>query len=226
MLASLILNDLSNNDVRHRNKIKQRLRAINDIKFSKKEIEDIRLDHHELLCTDMGSSVVAWDSVAKNCVGNGTFTGSHKEINESLNKINKRLGLFIERLKHTTLNDIYLRLPSSALNQFWLPDTHFPNEKQSHVHQVTYPNQLLRVFSSGWVWVSSRITLLGNCNMTMSMDIFPFDVHTCTLVLGSYNYDSQNLKYLWLTKYADCETNSELEKIDCLKNTLGKLSKF
>lgn len=43
-----------------------------------------------------------------------------------------------------------------------------------------------RIFNNGWLVQSSRITVIGKCNM--AMDIFPFDVHVCSMTFGSFAY--------------------------------------
>lgn len=105
-----------------------------------------------------------------------------------------------------------LNLTSKAVPKFWQPDTYFVNEVSSHMHAITTPNQLLRIYPNGWVLVSSRITIKAKCSMTL--DIFPFDVQTCKLIFGSFSYDITNVNYEWM--------NSKIVKIFDGKKSFDK----
>lgn len=52
-------------------------------------------------------------------------------------------------------------------DQVWLPDLFFRNGKDGYLHKMTLPNYLLRVYPSGKVLYSQKITMRFACQMEL-----------------------------------------------------------
>ena len=68
------------------------------------------------------------------------------------------------RLRYTgPISPISLHI--KMLEKLWKPDTFFHNGKGSHIHTITQPNKLLRIYSDGQVLYSVRYFYLTaqNC---------------------------------------------------------------
>lgn len=51
-----------------------------------------------------------------------------------------------------------LELDPKAMNNVWVPDLYFQNEKRAHFHELTTPNKLLHIYSDGLVIHTMRYT--------------------------------------------------------------------
>ncbi|XP_055331270.1 glutamate-gated chloride channel alpha-like [Paramacrobiotus metropolitanus] len=90
----------------------------------------------------------------------------------------------------------YLSLTAKdAHHVIWMPDLFFGNEKSAHLHQITTPNFLVRVYPDGHVYMSSRILMTSFCRLNFYW--FPFDNQTCTLDLGSYGLTTEDIHLQW-----------------------------
>lgn len=89
-----------------------------------------------------------------------------------------------ERLKFNDYNGQirYINMIDGE-SQIWKPDTFFRNEKESHVHKLLAPNQLIRIHPDGNVLYSTRITLTLSC--PMDFKYYPFDEQVCQISLAS-----------------------------------------
>ena len=47
-------------------------------------------------------------------------------------------------------------IPSRLMDNVWIPDLFFPNEKKASFHVVTVPNRSMRVFPNGTIIYSVR----------------------------------------------------------------------
>ncbi|XP_074596135.1 glutamate-gated chloride channel-like [Brevipalpus obovatus] len=79
--------------------------------------------------------------------------------------------------------------------RIWMPDLFFRNEKQGHNHEIIMPNVLVRIYPTGRVLFSIRLSLTLFC--PMDLHYFPLDKQTCDINMGSYGYTSTNLKFYW-----------------------------
>ncbi|GAU87640.1 hypothetical protein RvY_00456 [Ramazzottius varieornatus] len=79
--------------------------------------------------------------------------------------------------------------------KLWIPDIFFNNEKNAHFHHVLTPNVLYRVYPSGTVYMSTKISLTSTCPMTFTW--FPLDHQTCRINLGSYGYTADQVDLQW-----------------------------
>lgn len=50
-------------------------------------------------------------------------------------------------------NDTFesLVLNGNVVSQLWIPDTFFRNSKRTHEHEITMPNQMVRIYKDGKV---------------------------------------------------------------------------
>lgn len=54
------------------------------------------------------------------------------------------------------IDEEYLELDSRLMENVWVPDLYFRNEKQAYFHTVTIPNKMLHIFKNGVVKYRSR----------------------------------------------------------------------
>ena len=81
------------------------------------------------------------------------------------------------------------------IQQIWVPDTFFVNEKVALFHDATTENQFLRITSEGDVLRSIRLTVKATCPMDLAN--FPLDSQMCTVEIESFGYTMSDLKYAW-----------------------------
>jgi len=103
--------------------------------------------------------------------------------------------------------DQYRRLGASAAPEFppyltvsdttrvWMPDIFFINEKQGHLHALIKPNAYVRIFPSGQVLYSVRISLVLSC--PMYLHFFPMDRQKCSIMMASYGFPTEDLIFNW-----------------------------
>ncbi|XP_002730865.2 glycine receptor subunit alpha-2-like [Saccoglossus kowalevskii] len=94
-------------------------------------------------------------------------------------------------------NESITNIPPSGtlLDKIWLPDLFFFNEKDSHFHDITTDNVLVRFAGNGDVLYSMRLSVKVSCNMDFSR--FPMDKQYCGMQLESYGYTAEELLFLW-----------------------------
>ncbi|XP_041443937.1 glycine receptor subunit alphaZ1 isoform X1 [Xenopus laevis] len=112
-----------------------------------------------------------------------------------------RLNIFLRqqwndpRLAYSEYPDDSLDLDPSMLDSIWKPDLFFANEKGANFHEITTDNKLLRIFKTGNVLYSIRLTLTLACPMDLKN--FPMDVQTCIMQLESFGYTMNDLIFEW-----------------------------
>ncbi|XP_041463963.1 gamma-aminobutyric acid receptor subunit beta-2-like isoform X1 [Lytechinus variegatus] len=84
-------------------------------------------------------------------------------------------------------------------DSIWVPDTYFPNDKRSFVHDVTVTNRLLRFHYDGTITYGMRITTVASCYMDLVH--YPMDEQNCSLEIESYGYTTADVNLVW--KYGD-----------------------
>eukprot|EP00057_Strongylocentrotus_purpuratus_P011247 XP_011665721.1 PREDICTED: gamma-aminobutyric acid receptor subunit beta-2-like isoform X2 [Strongylocentrotus purpuratus] len=83
--------------------------------------------------------------------------------------------------------------------RIWVPDTYFPNDKRSFVHDVTVTNKLLRFHHDGTITYGMRITSVASCYMDLVH--YPMDEQNCSLEIESYGYTTADVNFVW--QYGD-----------------------
>ncbi|XP_047739237.1 gamma-aminobutyric acid receptor alpha-like [Hyalella azteca] len=89
-------------------------------------------------------------------------------------------------------------LSVAMLERLWKPDTYIHNGRRSHLHVITTPNKLIRLYPSGRILYSSRLTIHATC--PMDLRDFPMDTHHCLLLIYSYlpdAYTTRDVIYRW-----------------------------
>ncbi|ELT89100.1 hypothetical protein CAPTEDRAFT_216689 [Capitella teleta] len=89
----------------------------------------------------------------------------------------------------------HIAIPSHYMQQIWIPDLFFPNEKSGSIHTVLYPNQVIKIFPEGLVRYSARMNLRLSCSMYLLH--FPLDYQDCSIKISSYSYDLDNMILAW-----------------------------
>ncbi|XP_064637423.1 glycine receptor subunit alpha-2-like isoform X2 [Lineus longissimus] len=130
------------------------------------------------------------------------FVSSFDSINEAsmdyLITIFMRQAWHDHRLAYGHLglsNDSMITLDARLIDSLWVPDLFFANEKKGHVHHITVPNRLLRLYKDGTVYYSARLSLTLSCPMELQK--FPLDVQVCNLQLESFAYTRDKLDFVW-----------------------------
>uniref|UniRef100_H0WLS4 Gamma-aminobutyric acid receptor subunit epsilon n=1 Tax=Otolemur garnettii TaxID=30611 RepID=H0WLS4_OTOGA len=99
-----------------------------------------------------------------------------------------------ERLRY---NDTFetLVLNGNMVSQLWIPDTFFRNSKRTQEHEITMPNQMVRIHKDGKVLYTIRMTIDAGCSLHMLK--FPMDSHSCPLSFSSFSYPETEMIYKW-----------------------------
>jgi len=80
-------------------------------------------------------------------------------------------------------------------DRVWMPDTFFQNEKLGHFHNIIVPNVYIRIFPTGQVLYSIRISLTLAC--PMDLKLYPLDRQECEMRIASYGWTTDDLIYRW-----------------------------
>ncbi|OWF45321.1 glycine receptor subunit alphaZ1-like isoform X2 [Mizuhopecten yessoensis] len=100
------------------------------------------------------------------------------------------------RLKYTPVPGInMLELDNRLIDQVWVPDTFFANEKSASFHYVTVPNKLMHLYANGTVFYSVRVSMTLSCDMNLLA--YPLDSQKCHIALESYSYTTDNVVFEW-----------------------------
>ena len=78
----------------------------------------------------------------------------------------------------------------------WTPDTFFVNEKTAYFHQATAENQFVRLYHTGEILRSIRLTITASC--PMDLQYFPMDRQLCDIQIESFGYTMADIHYLSL----------------------------
>ncbi|XP_072170764.1 gamma-aminobutyric acid receptor subunit beta-3-like [Diadema setosum] len=106
-------------------------------------------------------------------------------------------------------------LNGGLAERIWVPDTYFPNDKHSFVHDVTVTNRLLRFHYDGTIMYGMRITTVASCMMDLLH--YPMDEQNCTLEIESYGYTTTDVNFVW--QYGD-DSLEGVENIEMAQFTL------
>jgi len=77
----------------------------------------------------------------------------------------------------------------------WVPDTFFVNEKSAYFHDATTDNQFVRIFHTGDILRSIRLTITASC--PMDLQYFPMDSQLCYIEIESFGYTMSDIRYKW-----------------------------
>ncbi|XP_047740321.1 glycine receptor subunit alphaZ1 [Hyalella azteca] len=102
------------------------------------------------------------------------------------------------RLRHSAEAEHFTIMDPELHKKIWKPDTYFENVKEAHIHSVTMPNQLLRVYENGDVIYSVRVTLRLSCHL--ELELYPFDAQKCYVKLSSYSNEISVVRYKWFAE--------------------------
>ncbi|XP_013786486.1 glutamate-gated chloride channel-like, partial [Limulus polyphemus] len=100
-----------------------------------------------------------------------------------------------ERLMFDDMEGQMTYLTLTDPDKIWKPDLFFANEKEGHFHKIIMPNVLLRIYPNGKVLYSIRISLVLAC--PMDLKYYPLDKQTCSIVMASYGYTTEDLTFEW-----------------------------
>ncbi|KAL5012323.1 hypothetical protein ScPMuIL_010874 [Solemya velum] len=94
------------------------------------------------------------------------------------------------------LRDIeYLEFDAHNMENLWVPDIFFPNEKKASFHNVMMENRMLRLYQTGIVSYSTRLSLILSCPMNLRS--YPFDKQVCSVKIESFGYTEHHLVLRW-----------------------------
>ena len=101
---------------------------------------------------------------------------------------------------------------------------------RSYLHTITTPNKFVRLFSSGAILFSQRLTIRAHCPMDLSD--FPMDRQSCPLKVASFGYSSEDVIYEWVKGMSGKEfdngvliTITEADQHNLLANYVSAFSK-
>ncbi|XP_076822491.1 gamma-aminobutyric acid receptor subunit beta-1-like [Clavelina lepadiformis] len=124
-----------------------------------------------------------------------------------------------ERLayKHDNIN-VNLTLDNRVVDQIWVPDTYFVNDKKSYLHTVTRSNKLLRIEPDGTVLYGIRVTTDLACMMNLRR--YPMDEQNCTLEIESYGYTTKDISFYMMEEGVVGVNNLELAQFKVMDSKL------
>ncbi|KAK7463217.1 hypothetical protein BaRGS_00038226 [Batillaria attramentaria] len=101
-----------------------------------------------------------------------------------------------DRLQFNLSNVTQFTLSNRFTDNIWKPTTFFLNGQRSKLHNITVPNQFIRLESDGSIYMSKRLTINAKCPMRLYR--YPMDSALCPLYIGSYGYTTKDIIYRWL----------------------------
>ncbi|XP_041359478.1 glycine receptor subunit alphaZ1-like [Gigantopelta aegis] len=100
------------------------------------------------------------------------------------------------RLRFLGLIDAeYLELDTKLMDDIWVPDLFFLNEKSASFHTVTVPNKMLHIYSNGKIIYRLRISLTASCPMVLHK--YPMDSQVCHLFIQSFSFTKKSIMFRW-----------------------------
>ncbi|CAL4177398.1 unnamed protein product, partial [Meganyctiphanes norvegica] len=86
-----------------------------------------------------------------------------------------------DRLKHDkTAGNVFLETVPSHV---WIPDTMFQYVKSARLHTIPQPQHYIRIYPTGEVIYSQKLSLTLGC--PMDLQLYPFDMHMCEIRMES-----------------------------------------
>ncbi|CBY19806.1 unnamed protein product [Oikopleura dioica] len=119
-------------------------------------------------------------------------------------------------------NRTILTMDLKFLDELWVPDVFFANEKSANVHQITSDNKRLRIDSAGYIYLEMRLSATLSCHMRF--EHFPMDVQVCAIEIESFAYDTADVNFDWDSTPGGVELarSIELPQFKLQGHVLGK----
>lgn len=116
------------------------------------------------------------------------------------------------------------RIGETSINQLWLPDTFFRNEKRATFHEVTVNNRFVHLNATGYIWYVSKISATLSC--PMRLEKYPLDQQECPMMFESFGYTMDTLYFSWIEKPVDIDAGLQMPQFtlqdyiqnDCSQN--------
>jgi len=89
----------------------------------------------------------------------------------------------------------YITLVGEDVNMIWTPDTFFRNSVEEEFMGSMKPNQYARIYPSGKVLLSRRVSLKNACPY-MEDKFMAGSVVNCSLAIASYGYENDEMYYM------------------------------
>jgi len=89
-----------------------------------------------------------------------------------------------------------LTLSADEMDDLWLPDTFIRNERSVVFHNALKPNVYARVYSTGKVQTSQKVTLILSCPR-MKKQFRDTGKLTCHVDIASYGYREEDMAFEW-----------------------------
>ncbi|XP_075262075.1 gamma-aminobutyric acid receptor subunit beta-3-like isoform X2 [Convolutriloba macropyga] len=137
-----------------------------------------------------GEPVVVYTSIVIDGIG----PVSHEEMEFTMDFFFRQKWLD-PRLAYTNSSHPYIQFGSEISDKIWKPDTYFLSAVRTSVHAGGSVNSLIRIHPEGLVLVSERLRVTSKCFMVL--EYFPLDTQKCSLLVGSYGYTEDDIKYSW-----------------------------
>ncbi|OWF41771.1 glycine receptor subunit alphaZ1-like [Mizuhopecten yessoensis] len=102
----------------------------------------------------------------------------------------------------------YLELDAKLIDDVWVPDLYFTNEKSAFSHDVTVANKMMHLYSNGRVVYRQRVSVTASCPMKLHK--YPFDSQVCSLYIQSFAYTLGRLRFRWRSM-DPVRTNTNIE---------------
>ncbi|CAF2467658.1 unnamed protein product [Rotaria sp. Silwood2] len=120
----------------------------------------------------------------------------------------------------STMNYKLLPVSIQMFSKIWKPDTYFYNGRRSYIHSVPHVNRFFRIATDGSILYSQRLTIRGSC--IMNLRNLPLDTQHCTLLIGSFAYDSEETIYEWNKKSAvDVQSDLIMNQFSLIDASVG-----
>ncbi|OWF51197.1 glycine receptor subunit alpha-2-like [Mizuhopecten yessoensis] len=89
----------------------------------------------------------------------------------------------------------FVELGAKKMENFWVPDIFFPNEKRAAFHNVMSANKMIRIHKNSLVHYTTRLSLTLSCPMNLRK--YPFDQQTCSIKIESFGFTKSQLSLKW-----------------------------
>jgi len=141
--------------------------------------------------------------------------------------------------KASVMNYTSLSINFQMFSKIWKPDTYFYNGRRSYIHSVPHVNRFFRIATNGAILYSQRLifhiylfeinidkffcslTIRASCMMNLRN--LPLDTQRCTLLIGSFAYDTEETIYEWNTKNAlDIQNHLIMNQFSLIDARVGK----
>ena len=104
-----------------------------------------------------------------------------------------RLHWHDPRLIHDHLDPF--DVPDEVIPKVWLPDIYIVNAKKTQIHNTTKINQNMKIYGTGHINYSVRLTVVARCNIDLKL--FPWDVQQCPIIMQSYSFTETEIQCRW-----------------------------